>query len=99
MRPVFPQDCEALARWNADLTRLGMWGPETLGCVVHVPGHWVALTRPLGAPTEENAALLSDSLHRQPFALSAEEVRQLFARMAQEQSMRNEPLLQLVTTQ
>ena len=51
------------------------------------------------AQTPENAALMCDSLRRQPFALSAVEVAQLFARMAQEQRRRGEPLLQLVSMQ
>ena len=42
---------------------------------------------------------MCDSLCRQPFALSAVEVAQLFARMAQEQRRRGEPLLQLVSMQ
>ena len=79
--------------------RLGIWNPEILGCVVHVPGHWVALTRPQGVQTPDNAALMCDSLRRQPFALSAVEVAQLFARMAQEQRRRGERLLQLVSMQ
>ena len=99
MQPVFPDDYDALARWHDRGARLGIWSPEILGCVVHVPGHWVALTRPQGAQTPDNAALLCDSLRRQPFALSAVEVAQLFARMAQEQRRRNEPLLQLVSMQ
>ena len=64
-----------------DLGKLALWGPETLGCVLHVPGHWVALTRPAAAcaQTLQNAALMCDSLYRQPFSLSVDEVSELFA--------------------
>ena len=99
MRPVFPQEYEALARWHGDMGRLGLWGPETLGCVAHVPGHWIALTRPLGTQDASNAACLCDSLHRRPFALSADDVRQLFGVMAAEQRRQGEPLLQRITMQ
>ena len=83
MRVVFAHEYQDLARWHPGMSRLGVWSPETLGCVVHLPGHWVALTRPEGAQTAQTAALMCDSLHRQPFALSAEEVEQLFAGMKQ----------------
>ena len=49
---------------------------------MHVPGHWVALTKPDGPQTTTCAALLCDSLRHQPYALGVEEVRELFARVA-----------------
>ena len=52
---------------------------------MHVPGHWVALTKPDGPQTTTCAALLCDSLHHQPYALGVEEVGELFARMAAHQ--------------
>ena len=72
--PLAREQHQLSARWYHDHGRLALWAPETLGCVVHVPGHWVALTRPEGAQTEQAAAFLCDSLHRHPYALSAEEV-------------------------
>ena len=87
MQPIVGAEHQVLAQWHPDMARLGLWGPETLGCVVHVPGHWVALTRPEGAQTEQAAALLCDSLHQQPFAFSAAEVGQLFSAMAQWQQV------------
>ena len=57
---------------------MALWAPHVLGCLFHVPGHWVALTPPPGAHSEETAALLCDSL----FQLNAEEVGALFAQMA-----------------
>ena len=82
MQPIVGAEHQVLAQWHSDMARLGLWGPETLSCVVHVPGHWVALTRPEGAQTEQAASLLCDSLHQRPSALSAAEVRQLFSAMA-----------------
>ena len=82
MHPVMGEDHETYAAWDPDQSRLAVWRPDVLGCVVHVPGHWVALVRPEGAPSAQNAALLCDSLHRQPYALTAEEVGEFFAQVA-----------------
>ena len=81
VRPVEGDAWTTLARWYPEQATLALWSPDTLGCVMHVPGHWVALSRPDGPQTEDAAALLCDSLHKKPFALGVEEVRQLFARM------------------
>ncbi len=82
MRPVLPGEYADLARWNPEQATLTLWAADALGCVMHVPGHWVALTRPDGPQTPTCAALLCDSLHHQPYALGVEEVGELFARMA-----------------
>ena len=97
MRPVFPDEYEELARWTPATSQLGLWSPETLGCVAHVPGHWVALTRPSTPVDASNAAWLCDSLYRQPYALSAAEVSELLASMAAEQRRLGVPLLQRLT--
>ena len=83
--PLAREQHQLSARWYHDHGRLALWAPETLGCVVHVPGHWVALTRPEGAQTEQAAAFLCDSLYRHPYALSAEEVGEFFAVIAARQ--------------
>ena len=82
LEPVTAQRCEELSRWNPEESRLTLWSTVTHGCVMHVPGHWVSLTRCEGSQTAGAAALLCDSLHREPFALSAEEVGELFALVA-----------------
>jgi hypothetical protein len=82
LEPVLPERCEDLSRWNPEESRLTLWSTMTHGCVMHVPGHWVCLTRCEGPQTAGAAALLCDSLHREPFALSAEEVGELFALVA-----------------
>ena len=82
LRPVLPDEYADLARWNPDRATLTLWTQDVLGCVMHVPGHWVALTRPDGPQTAACAALLCDSLHRQPYALGVEEVGELLACIA-----------------
>ena len=82
LSPVLPDDYADLARWNPEQATLALWTADALGCVMHVPGHWVALTRPDGPQTPACVALLCDSLYRQPFALGVEEVGELFARIA-----------------
>ena len=82
MTAIMGADHEQLTRWNTDAGRLALWCQENIGCVLHVTGHWVALTRPEGVHTEQVAALLCDSLSPQPFALSAEHVGELFAVIA-----------------
>ena len=67
--------------WHADHAQLALWNPETMCCIVHVPGHWVALTRPEGAQTVDSAALLCDSLRAQPVRLSVEEIGEFFAQI------------------
>ena len=103
MTPVADVEHENLAYWQEADQRLSRWRDNVLGCVVHVPGHWVALTSPDGPQTEEAAAILCDSLHPQPFVLSADEVGEFFAVMAAYQQ--NAPLhqaglwsLNLITT-
>ena len=51
-------------------------------CLVHVPGHWVALSPPDGTHTEGAAALLCDSLKAKTFSLSAEEIGEFLALVA-----------------
>ena len=58
MQSMLGAEHQERARWLPEANRLQLWSEETLGCVVHVPGHWVALTRPEGAQTAEAAALL-----------------------------------------
>ncbi len=82
LRPVLPGDYADLARWSPEQATLTLWATDALGCVMHVPGHWVALTRPDGPQTATCAALLCDSLHSQPYALGVEEVGDLFALIA-----------------
>ena len=82
MTPIQGNEHEDLVSWLGDASRLSLWRPDVLGCLVHVPGHWVALTRPSGQHSEQNAALMCDSLKRQPFALSADDVGLLFAHIA-----------------
>ena len=82
MSPMLGDQHQVHVEWLAEQSRLALWTPETMGCVLHIPGHWVALTRPEAPQTQEAAALLCDSLYRQPFALSAEELGHLFALIA-----------------
>ena len=58
---------------HEDLPR-SIWRPGHVGCVMHTPGHWVALTPPDEPQTSQRAALLCDSLHTRPYALSTEEL-------------------------
>ena len=90
LRPVEPDALTTLSRWNAEQATLTLWAQDTLGYVMHVPGHWVALSRPDVPQTKEAAALLCDSMHQKPYALGVEDVRQLFALIAAYQ--RNAPL-------
>ncbi len=84
MQPVQTDGYQELARWLSDATapHISLWGSDVLGCVMHVPGHWVALTRPEGPSTERCAALLCDSLMPHPYALSVEDIGKLFALVA-----------------
>ena len=76
MHPLQVEAHENLAAWAADaaVPHVSLWQPGHLGCVMHTPGHWVALTPPDEAQTEGLAALLCDSLFPQPYALSVEEL-------------------------
>ena len=58
-------------------------GQQALGCVVHqpCPRHWLALVPPQDQEDGRVAALLCDSLETQAYALSAEEVEDLFVFM------------------
>ena len=59
-------------------------GRHALGCIIHMPNprHWIALVPPVQQRTAQVAALLCDSLQRQPYASSVDEVVVLFATMA-----------------
>ena len=89
LRPVEHDALPTLARWNAEQATLTLWDQDALGCVMHTPGHWVALSRPDVPQTVDAAALLCDSLQQKPYALGVEDVRQLFALIAAHQ--RNAP--------
>ena len=84
MSPITAEDHEQKSRWVTDATspHLSLWTASVRGCVMHVPGHWIALRPPPEPHSEEYAALLCDSLRPSPFALSAEEVGELFALVA-----------------
>ena len=81
MAPVVTEMHEELTRWNEEANQLSMWTNECTGCILHVPGHWIALAKP-AASSEAVAALLCDSLHPHPFALTAEELGSFFALIA-----------------
>ena len=76
MHPVQVEAHEDLAAWLGDAPEphMSLWRPGNLGCVMHTPGHWVALTPPDEVHTEARAAFLCDSLFPQPYALSVEEL-------------------------
>ena len=76
LHPVQVEEHETLTQWVAEAAapHLSLWMPGHIGCVMHTPGHWVALTPPDEPQTTECAALLSDSLRPRPYALSAEEL-------------------------
>jgi len=59
-------------------------GDRALGCIIHMPAprHWVALVPPVRQESVHVAALLCDSLYPHIFALSVDEVTELFALMA-----------------
>ena len=75
MGPMFPGDVETEMTWNQVLNRLQVWRANLHGLIVHVPGHWIALTRPEGVSSSDNAALLCDSLWEAPFQLTATQAR------------------------
>ena len=64
LMPVDSADLTTLTRWNPEQATLTLWSQDTLGCVMHVPGHWVALSRPDIPQTMDAAALLCDSMHK-----------------------------------
>ena len=76
MCPVQAEEHETLVQWVSETAapHFAIWRPGHVGCVMHTPGHWVALTPPDGPQTPECAALLCDSLRPRPYALSAEEL-------------------------
>ena len=84
MSPVTTEDHQHLSLWrfDADVPHLSLWRPGILGCVMHVPGHWVALAPPEGLHSVDCAALLCDSLRPSPYALSVDEIGELFALVA-----------------
>ena len=90
LRPVYPDALTSLSRWNPEQATLTLWAQDTLGYVMSVSGHWVALSRPDVPQTVDAAALLCDSMHKKPYALGVEDVRQLFTLIAAHQ--RNAPL-------
>jgi hypothetical protein len=92
MTPITTEDHQQLSHWvpGANAPHLSLWRPGVLGCVMHVPGHWVALTPPQGPSSEECAALLCDSLRPCPYALSSNEVGELFALVAVRQQVVSE---------
>ena len=59
-------------------------GSHVLGCIIHMPNprHWIAVVSPVQQATEEVAALLCDSLEDIVYALSADEMVDLFTTMA-----------------
>ena len=59
-------------------------GSHALGCIIHMPNprHWIAVVPPVQQATEEVAALLCDSLEDSVYALSADEMVDLFTTMA-----------------
>ena len=82
MHHVMGAEHQDLPRWSQESKRLVLWREGVRGCVVHTPGHWLALVPPDGEAAENNAALLCDSLHPRPFSLTADEVQALFANVA-----------------
>ena len=74
IEPVPIDDLTNVAAWISDWHRLRIWQPATLGLLVHVPGHWIAIVRPEGAATTSNVALLCDSLFPVPFQLNQAEM-------------------------
>jgi hypothetical protein len=76
LEPVLVESHETLATWIAEdaTPHVSLWMPGHIGCIMHTPGHWVALTPPDGPQTPQCAALLSDSLRPRPYALSVEEL-------------------------
>ena len=59
------------------------YGEHALGCVIHMPSprHWIAVVPPVQQTRVEVAALLCDSLHTQLYALSVEEMVDIFTTM------------------
>ena len=82
MDPVMGEYHQDLPRWSQDRKRLVLWRQGVHGCVIHTPGHGVALVPPDGDAAENNAALLCDSLHPRPFSLNVDEVQTLFFNVA-----------------
>ena len=62
---------------------------EARGCIVHQPSprHWIALVPPVGRFSQDNAALLCDSLKPYPYALSVDELEDMFLAIGLRQAM------------
>ena len=90
MRAMMDEEHQQRTRWQPDLGKLALWTPETMGCVIHVPFHWVALAPPQSTHNEQAAALLCDSLWPQPYALSVDEVGELLALIGTHQATTND---------
>ena len=78
------RDHEEAVRQLDDQGLLGMFnGSHALGCIIHLPNprHWIAVVPPLQRQTARVAALLCDSLHPRPFAVSVDDMVDLFTTM------------------
>ena len=83
MEPIPVDDLTDIVAWVDDWHRLRLWQPNTLGLLVHVPGHWIAIVRPEDAGTTSNVALLCDSLFPTPFQVNHEEMLSMMAGIQQ----------------
>ena len=91
-------DHQEAVQQSEDTGRLAIFrGPATLGCIVHMPAprHWISLVPPEGQGSNEEAALLCDSLRPWVYALTADEVADLFLHMASRQMRAGELALPL----
>ncbi len=78
------EDYEQAVRQLNDQGLLSMfYGSHALGCVIHMPNprHWIAVVPPVQQRTARVAALLCDSLYPQPYAVSLDEMVDLFTTM------------------
>ena len=83
IEPVEIGELSESVAWVDDWHRLRVWQPSTLGLLVHVPGHWIAVVRPEGAGTMSNVALLCDSLRPAPFQLNHAEIHLMMTSIQQ----------------
>ena len=74
---------EAVRQLNPEGLLSIFYGGRALGCVIHMPNprHWIAVVPPIQQTSVEVAALLCDSLHTEIFALSVNEMVDLFTSM------------------
>ena len=86
IEPVSNEDLPNVVAWIDDWHRLRIWQPATLGLMVHVPGHWIAIVRPEGAASTSNVALLCDSLYPLPYQINRAEILTMMASIQQHQS-------------